>query len=98
MENEPLGSPQAKRFGSLVRERRKALKMTQNDLVLATGVHRLFIIDLEAGKVTAQLGKALLVAEALGLRLFDRMTQTNDDNALLPDMLPDLSDQDEAES
>ena len=35
---------------------------------MATGVGRRFLIDLEAGKPTCQLGRSLLVAEALGLR------------------------------
>jgi HTH-type transcriptional regulator / antitoxin HipB len=81
---------QASSFGQLVRERRRSLQMNQSDLALATGVTRHFIMDLEAGKETVQLGKALLVAEALGLRLFDRMSQDSGNNALLPDMLPDL--------
>ena len=55
-------------FGSLIRSRRKALKMRQDQLALATGVGRRFLIDLEAGKPTCQLGRSLLVAEALGLR------------------------------
>ena len=45
------------------------LKMRQDQLALATGVGRRFLIDLEAGKPTCQLGRSLLVAEALGLRL-----------------------------
>jgi DNA-binding XRE family transcriptional regulator len=64
--------------------------MNQSDLALATGARRQFIIELEAGKATAHLGRALLVAETLGLRLFDRMSQDNAHNALLPDILPDL--------
>jgi DNA-binding XRE family transcriptional regulator len=87
-----LGHEQAERFGALVRERRRSLKMNQSDLALATGVTRWFIIELEAGKATAQLGRALLVAETLGLRLFDRMSQDPADNALLPDMLPEDED------
>jgi y4mF family transcriptional regulator len=61
----------ASAFGSLIRSRRKALKMRQDQLALATGVGRRFLIDLEAGKPTCQLGRSLLVAEALGLRLSD---------------------------
>lgn len=83
-----LGGDQAARFGTLVRERRKALKMSQDDLALATGVSRRFIIQLEAGKPSCQLGRALLVANATGLRVFDLLTLDNNDNALLPD-LPD---------
>ena len=55
---------------------------------LATGVGRRFIIELEAGKPSCQLGKALVVAAAVGLRPIDLMAENNDDNALLPD-LPD---------
>ena len=87
---------QAKHFGALVRERREALKMRQDDLALATGVGRRFILELEAGKASCQLGRALVVAAAVGLRPFDLMSANNDDdNALLPDLsddLPDLED------
>ncbi len=55
-------------FGRLIRSRRKALNMTQDQLALATGVGRRFLIDLEAGKPTCQLGLSLVVAEALGIR------------------------------
>jgi len=83
-----------------VRERREALGMRQDDLALATGLGRRFIIELEAGKPTCQLGKALLVAEAVGLRPLDLMSAgAGDDNALLPDLpddLPELPDDMEA--
>ena len=55
-------------FGRMIRSRRKALNMTQDQLALATGVGRRFLIDLEAGKTTCQLGLSLVVAEALGIR------------------------------
>ena len=55
-------------FGALIRSRRKVLKLRQDQLALATGVGRRFLIDLEAGKPSCQLGRSLLVAEALGLR------------------------------
>jgi transcriptional regulator with XRE-family HTH domain len=58
-------------FGSLIRGRRKALKMRQDQLALATGVGRRFLIELEAGKPTCQLGRSLLVADALGLKPTD---------------------------
>jgi transcriptional regulator with XRE-family HTH domain len=83
------GREPARRFGRLVRERREALGMRQDDVALATGVGRRFIVELEAGKPNCQLGKALLVAEAVGLRPFDLMTETNADNALLPDLADD---------
>jgi transcriptional regulator with XRE-family HTH domain len=56
-------------FGSSIRRRRKALNMRQDELALATGVGRRFLIDLEAGKPTCQLGRSLLVADVLGLRV-----------------------------
>lgn len=58
-------------FGLLIRSRRKALNMRQDQLALATGVGRRFLIDLEAGKPSCQLGRSLLVADALGLRVTD---------------------------
>ena len=57
----------AREFGLVTRSRRKALNMTQDQLALATGVGRRFLIDLEAGKTTCQLGLSLVVAQALGL-------------------------------
>jgi DNA-binding XRE family transcriptional regulator len=63
----------ARAFGLLTRSRRKALNMTQDQLALATGVGRRFLIDLEAGKTTCQLGLSLVVAQALGLRPTDML-------------------------
>jgi HTH-type transcriptional regulator/antitoxin HipB len=59
------------RFGALVRARRQALGLTQRDLALAVNVGERFIVDLEGGKPTCQLGKALAVARAVGIRLTD---------------------------
>jgi transcriptional regulator with XRE-family HTH domain len=83
-------------FGSLIRRRRKALRMSQSELALVTGVGRRFLVDLEAGKATCQLGRSLLVAEALGLSLLADMAPAAADGLLpvapdLPD-LPDLAD------
>lgn len=55
-------------FGSLIRRRRKALGMSQDQLALATGVGRRFLIELEAGKATCHLGRSLVIAQALGLQ------------------------------
>ena len=56
-------------FGAAVARARKALGLTQRDLALAIGTGERFIVDLEAGKPTAQLGKALAAARAVGLDL-----------------------------
>ncbi|MBF0335892.1 MAG: helix-turn-helix transcriptional regulator [Alphaproteobacteria bacterium] len=59
------------RFGGLIRARRQALGLTQRDLALAVNVGERFIVDLEGGKPTCQLGKALAVARGVGLALTD---------------------------
>jgi len=64
----------ARAFGLLARSRRRAVNMTQDQLALATGVGRRFLIDLEAGKTTCQLGLSLVVAQALGLQTTDMPT------------------------
>ena len=59
----------ADQFGAAVARARKGLGLTQRDLALAIGTGERFIVELEAGKPTAQLGKALAAARAVGLRL-----------------------------
>lgn len=61
----------AKEFGQLVSKARKTLGITQRELALAINVGERFIVELEAGKPTAQLGKALAAARAAGVRLED---------------------------
>ena len=56
-------------LGETIRRARKRLKVTQKDLALATGTGLRFIIDLEKGKPTCQIGKALEIVRTLGLRL-----------------------------
>ena len=59
----------SKALGKVIRLTRKRLKVTQKDLALASGTGLRFIIELEQGKPTCQLGKALGILQALGLRL-----------------------------
>lgn len=59
----------AQEFGHQIAEARRALGLTQRDLALAIGTGERFIVDLEGGKSTAQLGKALAAAKAVGIRL-----------------------------
>jgi y4mF family transcriptional regulator len=56
-------------LGALVRDARKAAGLTQPDLALAAGTGTPFIVDLERGKSTIQLGKVLDVLRALGIEL-----------------------------
>ena len=81
-----MGNEEAAQFGALVRAHRKALGMNQDALALATGVGRRFIIELEGGKPTVQLGRALVVANAVGLRAIDLLTHHAADAARQPDM------------
>lgn len=53
-------------IGDVVRTTRKSLGLRQDELAGAAGVGLRFIVELEAGKSTAQLGKALQVLSALG--------------------------------
>ncbi len=59
----------AKSLGQAIREQRRRLKVTQKDLAMASGTGLRFVIDLEKGKTTCQLGKALEIVRALGLNL-----------------------------
>jgi HTH-type transcriptional regulator / antitoxin HipB len=61
----------AKEFGQLVRNRRKALGWTQAELAAACGTGERFIVELESGKPSCQLEKALTAARAVGIALGD---------------------------
>ena len=57
----------SKNFGLLIRTERKAQKLTQEQLAGLTGVGVRFVRELEAGKESCQIGRALQVAASLGL-------------------------------
>ncbi len=52
-------------IGCMIRHTRKQLGVTQSDLALAAGTGLRFIIDLEKGKTTCQIGKILQVLQVL---------------------------------
>ena len=56
-------------LGKLVKETRKAQGLTQADLALSANVGVRFVVDLENGKETAQIGKAIQVCKMLGLTI-----------------------------
>lgn len=58
----------AKDFGKLVRIARRKAKLTQVQLAAASGIGERFVRELEKGKATCQLEKALLVAQMLGIK------------------------------
>jgi y4mF family transcriptional regulator len=58
-----------KTIGETVKSVRKALGVTQRDLALTSGTGLRFIIELEKGKPTCQLDKALAVLQTLGITI-----------------------------
>lgn len=53
-------------IGALVRNVRKEQNLRQDELAGVAGVGLRFIVDLEAGKPTTQIGKVLQVLQTLG--------------------------------
>jgi HTH-type transcriptional regulator / antitoxin HipB len=64
----------AEEFGLLIRKGRRALGMTQRDLALVINAGERFVVELEAGKGTSQLGKALAAAQAVGVQILESST------------------------
>ena len=56
-------------IGVLVKTARKRLDVTQRDLAMTSGTGLRFIIELEKGKPTCQLGKVLIVLHTLGIKI-----------------------------
>ena len=58
-----------KKIGIIIKEARKSQKLTQAELALAANVGTRFLVDIENGKTTAQIGKVIDVCLALGLKI-----------------------------
>lgn len=56
-------------IGTVIRSVRKKLGITQRDLALTANTGLRFIIELEKGKPTCQMGKVLQVLQVLGIQL-----------------------------
>ncbi len=56
-------------IGKLIRETRKNLGVTQKALALTSGTGLRFIIELEKGKETCEIGKVLTVLQTLGIKI-----------------------------
>jgi y4mF family transcriptional regulator len=56
-------------LGAFVRDARTQRRLTQAELAKQVGVSRSWVIDLEAGKRTLEIGLVLLVLETLEIRL-----------------------------
>ena len=57
----------AESFRLALKQRRKEMSYTQREISDLTGFSISFISDLENGKSTAELGKAIYLANVLGL-------------------------------
>jgi y4mF family transcriptional regulator len=58
-----------KQIGELVKSVRKQMGATQKDLAMTSGTGLRFIIELEQGKPTCQIGKVLTVLNTLGVTM-----------------------------
>ncbi len=58
-----------KELGEYILRERKKLQLTQKEISDFTDVGRKFVLDLEKGKTTAQIGKIFEVLNGLGLEL-----------------------------
>lgn len=56
-------------LGDLIRSTRKSLGVTQENLAMTAGTGLRFIVDLEKGKPTCELAKALAVIHTLGIEM-----------------------------
>ena len=58
-----------KQIGDFIKQTRRSLGVTQKDLALTSGTGLRFIVDLEKGKETCEIGKALTILRTLGIKL-----------------------------
>ena len=56
-------------IGDFIKSARKSLGATQKELALTSGTGLRFIIELEQGKPTCQIGKVLTVLHTLGITI-----------------------------
>ena len=69
-ENLPMGKfMKTKDLADIIRKKRKEQKLTQPQLAGLCNVGVRFIVDLESGKETCQIGKVLYVLDMLGIKL-----------------------------
>lgn len=56
-------------LGAAIRERRRELRITQDDLAASIGVNRKVVGQLEKGKATVHVDIVLRAAQAVGLNV-----------------------------
>ncbi len=64
------------KVGEFVKTARRQVGVTQRSLALTSGTGLRFIIELEKGKTTCQLGKVLAVMNTLGIDVALRLPGT----------------------
>lgn len=62
-------------FGALIKERRRALSMSQTALAKKLGASRRWVTDIESGKETAELGRVIKALKILGMHLTAKPVQ-----------------------
>jgi HTH-type transcriptional regulator/antitoxin HipB len=65
-------------LGSAIRAERLRRGFSQEGLAAAAGVGARFVVELEGGKASAELDKALAVASAVGLTVSVSSTEPDD--------------------
>lgn len=56
-------------IGQFIKQIRKSQGLTQSDLATSAGVGVRFIVDIENGKETAQIGKVIKLCNMLGIKI-----------------------------
>lgn len=59
-----------RQLGREIRRVRRGQGLTQDQLALAAGVSRRFVVEAEGGKATSQIGKVLHLLRILGIRVW----------------------------
>lgn len=70
----------AKEIGNIVRTVRQKQGLTQPQLAAACGTGIRFIVDLEKGKPTCELEKALIILAMLGISLDAQASELENSN------------------
>lgn len=58
-------------FGQIIKQRRVALGMSQEELAASSGLHRTYVSDVERGNRNLSIGASTLLASGLGVQLSD---------------------------
>jgi transcriptional regulator with XRE-family HTH domain len=72
-------------FGRVVRSRRKARGLSQEEFAALAGIHRTYVSSIELGKVRLGLDVAKKVADGLGVQLSDLLAEAENAGSRRPD-------------